>query len=352
MSRRLFFRSGLDCDHQQTNCDFELGMGNIAISLVFCTRNRARQLSDCLGRIANLHSSSAWELVIVDNGSSDETKEVLLEFSANVPFPVKVLYEPKPGKSRGLNKAIAASTGDIVAFIDDDCYVAPNHIDRVLEAFLDPKIGFAGGRVERWDPTDYPMTIRTSSELELYPPGNYIEGGLILGANMMFRRSVLNALGGFDTDLGPGTPFIAEDTDIQSRASFANWWGLYTPSVVVAHHHGRKANDASDVARRYSNGLGALKLKFLLMQHTRSQALKACYWYVLGILRRRFPAKGLLWELEGAARYLAIRLRRRTLALGRRRAPTTGSLSRRSSTTTGSKSAGDQQPGITKQAGQ
>ena len=306
---------------KKANFDFEPGMSNIAVSLVLCTRNRARQLSDCLGRIACLNSSSAWELVIVDNGSSDETRQILFEFAANVTFPVKVLYEPKPGKSRGLNKAIAASAGDIFAFIDDDCYVAPSHIDRVVEVFLDSKIGFAGGRVELWDPTDHPMSIRTSSDLEFYPPRNYIEGGLILGANMMFRRSVLNAIGGFDTDFGPGTPLIAEDTDIQSRASFAGWCGLYTPNVVVAHHHGRKAKDASDLARRYCNGLGALKLKFLLDRDTRSHFLKACYWYVLGIMRRRYPVKSLLWQLEGAARYLSIRLRRGTAGLGRRGAP-------------------------------
>lgn len=311
-------------------------MSNIAVSLVVCTRNRARQLSDCLGHLAGVNSSSPWELVIIDNGSSDETRRILFEFSANVTFPVKLLYEQKPGKSRGLNRAIAASAGEIIAFIDDDCYVTPDYIDRVLEVFADSKIGFAGGRVELWDPADYPMTIRTSSELELYPPRNYIEGGLILGANMMFRRSVLNAIGGFDTDFGPGTSLIAEDTDIQLRASFAGWWGLYTPNVVVAHHHGRKAKDASDLARRYCNGSGALNLKFLLLRETRSHFLKAFYWYVLGIMRRRYPVKSLLWQMEGAARYLSIRLKRRMGASGRRKAPTTEHCS---SATSDSKSA-------------
>ncbi len=285
-------------------------MSELAVSLIFCTRNRAKQLLDCLAHIARLNCSSPWELVIVDNGSIDETSRIVSEFAAKVTFPVIILYEPKPGKSRGLNRAIAASSGKIIAFIDDDCYVLPDHIDRVLEAFSDPKIGFAGGRVELWDPSDYPMSIRDFSEFEFYPPRNSIGPGLILGANMMFRRSVLAEIGGFDIDFGPGTTLIAEDTDIQSRASFAGWWGVYTPKVVVAHHHGRKAKDIPDLLRKYHNGSGALKLKFLIQRDTRSAFFKTWYWHIVGLITGRYQMKSLVWELQGTARYLALRIRR------------------------------------------
>jgi glycosyltransferase involved in cell wall biosynthesis len=218
-------------------------MDGSAVSLLFCTRNRAEQLKSCLEHIARLISSCSWELVIVDNGSTDDTGRILSEYAAITPFPTVILYEGRAGKSRGLNQGLRVARGEIIALIDDDCYVEPDYIDRVLEIFEDPRIGFAGGRVELFDPTDFPMTIKTSTERELLPPRSYVEGGWVLGANMMFRRRVLEAIGGFDVDFGPGTPFIAEDPDAQARASFAGWWGLYTPDVVVAHHHGRKAKD-------------------------------------------------------------------------------------------------------------
>jgi GT2 family glycosyltransferase len=180
----------------------------------------------------------------------------------------------------------------------------------VHKVFTDPKIGFAGGRVELFDPNDYPMTIATSPEMKLFPPFSVIPGGEMLGANMMFRRSVINEVGGFDVDFGPGTPLVADDTDILIRASFSGWWGIYTPDTMVAHHHGRKANDAIALARKYCNGSGALNLKFVLMRKTRLQFLKAFYWYFLGILRRKYPIKTLFWEIEGAARYCAKRARR------------------------------------------
>lgn len=289
--------------------ELEPAMDKVAVSLVVCTRNRERQLSDCLAHIARMNTSVRWELVLVDNGSSDGTKGVLSRFASNVRFPVKIVDEPQQGKSRGLNRGIAASAGHIISFIDDDCYVAPDHIDRVLDVFADPRVGFAGGQVTLWDPTDYPMTIRTSSELQLYPPYSYIEGGLILGANMMFRRDALVSIRGFDTDFGPGTRLIAEDTDVQIRTSFRGWWGLYTPHVAVAHHHGRKAKDVGRLARQYSHGLGALNLKLLISPNTRGHAIKACYWYFLGVARHRYPFRSLLWELEGAALYSATQLR-------------------------------------------
>ena len=140
------------------------------VSVVFSTKNRADQLKDCLDYVDRLNSPRPWELVVVDNGSTDQTACVLSEYKARAPFPVRILYEGRAGKARAMNQALRASRGEIIALIDDDCYVAPDHIDRVLETFKDPRIGFAGGRVELFDPTDYPLTIRTSTEPDLLAP--------------------------------------------------------------------------------------------------------------------------------------------------------------------------------------
>jgi GT2 family glycosyltransferase len=135
---------------------------------------------------------------------------------------------------------------------------------------------------------------------------------------MMFRRHVLEAIGGFDVDFGPGTPFITEDPDALARARFAGWWGLYTPDVVVAHHHGRQAKDISDLWRRYSMGIGAYIAKFVLIPETRANYLRAWsrewYWVFRKVLTGRYKVRSymlfLWWEAQGFVSYLMHRLRR------------------------------------------
>jgi glycosyltransferase involved in cell wall biosynthesis len=297
-------------------------MDSLAVSLLLCTRNRAEQLQICLEYIARQNPSCSWELVVVDNGSTDDTDRVLSEYAAKMPFPITILYEGRPGQRLGLNQALRVARGNIIALTDDDCYVESDYIDRVREIFEDPKIGYAGGRVDLFDPTDYPITIKTSTEPEYLPPRSYVEGGWILGANMMFRRSVLEAIGGFDPELGPGTRFYGDDIDAQARASFAGWWGFYAPTAVVAHHHRRKANDGRALMRIYCKGTGAYMAKFLLNPETRFIYLRtwfrSWYWdfwrfchgrhklrYLFNHLRNR------CWEVQGAASYFAYRLRKR-----------------------------------------
>ena len=90
-------------------------MNSPVISLLLCTRNRAEQLKDCLAYIARLNPVCSWELVVVDNGSTDDTGKILSEYAAKVPFPTTTLYEGRVGKSRGLNQALSVTRGDIIA---------------------------------------------------------------------------------------------------------------------------------------------------------------------------------------------------------------------------------------------
>ncbi len=287
----------------------------LAVSLLFCTRNRAEQLKPCLDHVARLQTSHSWELIVVDNGSTDGNGQVLSQFKSEASFPMTVLYEGRPGKSRGLNQALPLLRGSIVALIDDDCYVAPDYIDRILEIFEDPRIGFAGGRVELFDPTDIPLTIQTSTEPAYLPPYSYVEPGWILGANMMFRRDVLLSVGGFDVDFGPGTPWYGDDPDVQARAGFAGWWALYAPTVSVAHHHRRKAAAAGPLNRTYSIGTGAYLAKHAISPKTGPiyfrMTARRWYWWVRQALRGGNGLTVLGWEAKGAAGYLALRARRK-----------------------------------------
>ena len=91
----------------------------------------------------------------------------------------------------------------------------------MISAFEDPAIGFVGGRALRFDPNDREIAIKADTEPERYEPRTFIRTGQLHGANMAFRRSVLEKIGGFDELLGAGTLFPAEDVAAFSDALWA-----------------------------------------------------------------------------------------------------------------------------------
>ena len=109
---------------------------------------------------------------------------------------------------------------------------------------------------------------------------------LIIGINMAFRRQLAEVIGGFDTDLGPGTPdrMVCEDLDFLYRAFKAGHRILYSPDVLLFHNHGRRsATDRSRLNQTYLWGRGGFYLKHILRGDR--QVLRAAYWELSGLLK-------------------------------------------------------------------
>lgn len=273
------------------------------VSLVLCTRNRASQLERCFQAIGQIKSSAAWELVVIDNASSDDTSCVIGRFAEAARVAVRTAVEPKPGLANARNLGIALARGEILAFTDDDCYPAPDYVDEVIRAFRDPAIGYIGGMVRLFDPADTRITIQESTRPKLLKRFGYVPPGSIHGANMAFRREALADIGGFDPQLGAGSQFVCEDVDACARASFAGWQGGYFPGPVVHHHHGRKRKDLPSLRRSYAKGRGAYFAKFLL--NRRSAAVYARSWPVeMGLAAIHLGPTDLLYEVYGAVAYM------------------------------------------------
>ena len=272
------------------------------ISLVISTRNRASQLEQALDSYARLRHERAWELVIVDNGSSDATPEVLAEFSRHFRGNIRFLQHAPPGLGGARNVGWRAARGEIVAFTDDDCYPQQDYLTHIRGCFSDPRYGFVGGRVLLYDPLDYPITIQLSDRRMEFPPRSYIAPGQVHGANFAFRRQVLQAIGGFDERLGAGTKYhSAEDTDAMARVSALGWWGLYDPTPTVSHHHRRR--DASEIQRMrkvHGIGTGAYFVKCLANPDLRGKYLLRWPEAMVHAGIRRS-----MWQLVGAWRFLA-----------------------------------------------
>jgi hypothetical protein len=277
------------------------------IALVVCTRNRAGKLDAFFDGLKRLRSDVPWELILVDNGSQDDTRARLENFAATFAGPVRLVTEPLAGLGRARNRGWRAARAPLVAFTDDDCYPAPDYLNRLRAVFADEAVGFAGGRTVLHDPSDAPVTIYQHPVEQVYPPKHFIVGGVIHGANMAFRRRTLDDINGFDDHLGAGTPFAFEDVDAQLRALAAHWTGKYDPHAVIYHHHGRKPGpEVEALTRAYDVGRGGYYMKCILFMPHRWLCLR--HW-LRGI--RRQPFAQTRREVRAAMGYVFYQLRQK-----------------------------------------
>ena len=277
-------------------------------SLVICTRNRADQLVQCLESLTVLDAIEHWELVLVDNGSTDHTRAVIDAFGARYPHRLVVIHERRPGLGRARNAGLAAARGPLIAFTDDDCYPAGDFLVELKRVFEDEGVGYLGGRILLHNPDDAPVSIRLTPKPWPIPAYSFVHTGLIQGANMACRRALVDSIGGFDEDFGAGTPFPAEDVEFIARASAAGWHGGYFPGPTVSHDHGRRGDHVvRHLFRQYDLGRGAYLAKFILRSDTRGLYSRHWYWSIN--LRR--GKRRLRNEVQGALHYLCWRAWRR-----------------------------------------
>lgn len=280
------------------------------VSLIVCTRNRAERLPDLLACLASLEPPPAgWELLLVDNASTDATPHVLHQFASAASFRVVCLHAAVPGLSRARNVGLAHARGDVLAFTDDDCYPRRDYLRALVAAFEEQDHhGFVGGRLVLHDPRDARISVKDVDTTIDIAPRTFVPAGVIHGANMALRREVVRAIGGFDPLLGAGSACAAgEDTDYIARAAWAGWGGCYDPRPVVAHHHRRKPGPDADRQRRlYDYGRGACYAKHLLNPESRRAYLSGWYWLARHHLRTDRVGR-LRRELVGGARYVVMR---------------------------------------------
>jgi glycosyltransferase involved in cell wall biosynthesis len=291
-------------------------MASPIVSVVVCTRDRCEKLRRCIGALLSIETDHAWELIVV-HGSSDGTSEFLASLHQEHARPIiKILHREAPGLGGARNVGWRAASADIIAFTDDDCYVAPDYIDAIVSAFQSD-VGFLGGRVDLYDPEDLPETITHHENYVGFEPYTSIEGGVILGANMIFRRTTLETIAGFDERFGAGTRLCAdEDTDALARALGAGFAGALDPNIIVYHHHGRKTiGDLRKLMHNYDYGRGAYYAKLILNKGTRGTYLHQYARHIYfgfryaGSWRIRLIMVGRsARELIGGARYIRMRL--------------------------------------------
>lgn len=267
-----------------------------AVSVIICTRNRAQSLSGTLHSLTKLESSHAWEALVVDNASVDDTRQVI-DGADDCGGRLRRLQVDQVGLGAARDAAWRQARGSIVSFTDDDCYLKPDYVDAIVNVFgAHPKVGCVGGRIMLFDPLDARVTIDERDVPHQIEPFQFINAGEIHGANLSFRRDVLNRIGGFDPQLGAGTRFPCEDIDAVAAAIWAGTLVRFDPGPMV--YHRRRSRDDEKLWAAYDHGRGAYYAKYILRSDTRSDymrgwwrlAIKDCYWSSLVRLSRELTA--------------------------------------------------------------
>jgi GT2 family glycosyltransferase len=215
--------------------------GDPAISVLIATRDRAAQLGSLLRslEVAQRGVSVDVEVVIIDNGSTDGTAQVVGDWVA-AGTGRRLLFVEQQGKSHALNHGIRLARGELLAFTDDDVEVAPNWVQAILDFYArHVHYDAAMGRVlipPTITDTEVVKRIWCYETLPLFDRGDIVSDLTeMYGCNMVLRRSVINAVGMFDIRLGPGASGLGEDSDLSTRMLQAGMRIGYMPDAVVYH---------------------------------------------------------------------------------------------------------------------
>lgn len=214
-------------------------------SIVIATHNRATDLRGTLASLATLEVQHPWEVIVVDNNSTDDTPGVVRELTSGYPVPLRYFFESVPGRSAALNTGIAAARGEIVVTTDDDVRVEPDWLEQAGDALVRLNCDYIGGRVlpiwggprPAWLPDRPGRHWAVIALLDDGPAPFELTTRMPLGVNMAFRRECFQVAGGWDPRIGrkAGTLLGQEVREWCIRAKAKGLRGFYAPEVVLRH---------------------------------------------------------------------------------------------------------------------
>jgi glycosyltransferase involved in cell wall biosynthesis len=246
------------------------------LSCIVATYNRCQSLEDTLKALLAQKTAPGitTEIIIVDNNSSDGTKQLVEQYQQRFPGRFKYLFEPRQGLSFARNMGIKEATGQFVAFTDDDCLPDADWFERIIGKFqAEPSLdGVLGAPV---------MTDGT----HMYNKNDDVLRGN--GLNMAFRREMFAKYGNFDIYLGAGSiGCAAEDTEFVYRLLRARRRVVIDEDIRIVHKHKPNAGAALKFANRDARGYVIFWLKYVLKADLRAgkMILRFFYYDIAGLL--------------------------------------------------------------------
>lgn len=212
------------------------------ISVVVCTYNRADLLEICLETLIRQDATpGSYEIIVVDNNSADSTREVTESLAQRSPH-LRYVFEPKQGLSNARNCGAAAAQGEYIAYVDDECKIPPRWIAAAQALVAGHAPAIAGGPYAPWYRDPRPVWFKDSYAgiaTDGAAAGPLGAGKFVSGGNMLVRKDVLEALGGFDPAFGMsgGKIGYGEETSLQLRlrADRPDALIYFDPALLLYH---------------------------------------------------------------------------------------------------------------------
>lgn len=214
------------------------------ITVIVCTFNRCQILPEALDTVAaqNMPPDVEWDILVVDNNSSDQTRDVMEGYCKANPTRFSYIFEPKQGLSHARNAGIRNARGDILAFTDDDSIADPDWLWNLTSSLGNGDWSGAGGSIVPVWKGNLPVWLSAEDFATMGPFGgrdDQSEAGPLkrppFGGNMAFRREIFEKHGGFRVDLGRSANNLLGREDIEfGNRLFAYGVRLrYEPKAVI-----------------------------------------------------------------------------------------------------------------------
>jgi len=230
------------------------------ISIIVPAFNEEALIGECIRSLLNLdYPEQLLEIIVIDDASTDRTKEILSGFSR-----IQVLSGGHQGPSAARNRALKLAKGEFVAFTDADCIVSPEWLKELMRGFESDSIAGVGGiQKPRQDASEMELVVDEVFNL-LGFVANYSSKKPQLGlidhnasCNVIYRKSVLVQVGGFDEALWPG-----EDVELDYRITKAGYRLVQNPNVAVWHKRPANFPQLNAMVYKYGQAQAYLVLRY------------------------------------------------------------------------------------------
>lgn len=246
---------------------------SIIISAIICTYNREKYLPKAIQSLVDQTiDPSQYEIIIVDNNSTDRTKEIITEQFSQI-FNLRYLYEPIQGLSQARNTGWQNAKGEFVAYLDDDAIASSDWLEKILEAFNHSTfpIGALGGKVSPvWEiPRPSWLSDRLARSLTIIdwseaPIIFYDDSQWLVGANIAYPKYLLKEVNGFNVNFGrKGRNLLSgEENFLHNLLRKNGYYIYYDPSIIVQHHiPANRLKKNWHLKRRYWGGRSVARIE-------------------------------------------------------------------------------------------
>ena len=220
-------------------------------SIIICTYKRSYNLSDCIAHLTRQEGieNLDWEIVIVDNNSTDGTDKVIASLAARSDVNIRSVFESHQGLNHARNAGILASKGKYFAFIDDDILVSPGWLRSIYDSLIETDADAVGGRIHLEKSIVFPSWIKPDmygflgfQDLGDKPFGMDGLKNYPFGGNMAFNRRIVDKIGLFNPEVGRKGAgqnrdelFKGSETEYFERLAAADGRIFYQPDSIVYH---------------------------------------------------------------------------------------------------------------------